>query len=287
MTPIFFLCIPTNTDLLKAELAEFKDKIKISFNVPGFITCLCEEPFQQELVKNPPLLSLAMGKNAKRISDKDPTIWVEHDELKVSGDSHFIFKDKKDNLWQAECFHFEKLIELIQLELPQQAPSRAWLKIAQAFKAFASDRSRYKNAIEIGSSPGGASYFLTGQNYQLTGIDPGEMSSTLLTSKNFKHIKKSVQDIIKSELPKNIDVLAVDTNLSATQSVKESLRIAAFYPDSLKEIFLTIKLPIPKLIPQLENHKRAMRKLGFKVQYLQLPSHHREILLYGHRVIHE
>ncbi|PIP88610.1 MAG: hypothetical protein COW01_13810 [Bdellovibrionales bacterium CG12_big_fil_rev_8_21_14_0_65_38_15] len=287
MTPIFFLCIPTNTDLLKAELASFKDKIKISFNVPGFITCLCDESVLDDILKNPPLLSLAMGRDAKRIQDQAPTIWIEHDVLKVSGNPHFIFKDKKDNLWQADCFHFEKLIELIQLQLPEEAPSRAWLKIAQAFKALNLDRSNYKHAIEIGSSPGGASYFLTGQNYQLTGIDPGEMSSTLLANTNFKHIKKPVQDIIKSELPKDIDLLAVDTNLSATQSVKESLRIAAFYPKSLKEIFLTIKLPIPKLIPQLENHKRAMRKLGFKVQYLQLPSHHREVLLYGKRVNNE
>ncbi|NCS84221.1 MAG: pentapeptide repeat-containing protein [Cyanobacteria bacterium] len=128
---------------------------------------------------------------------------------------------------------------------------------------------------------------LNGANLSNVDLSHGNLSKSSLANTNFKHIKKPVQDIIKSELPKDIDLLAVDTNLSATQSVKESLRIAAFYPKSLKEIFLTIKLPIPKLIPQLENHKRAMRKLGFKVQYLQLPSHHREVLLYGKRVNNE
>ena len=287
MTPIFFLCIPTNTDLLKAELLEFKDKIKVSFNVPGFITCLCEESLINKFINNPPLLSLAMGKDATRVQNQTPTIWIEQNELKVTGDTSFVFKDKKENLWSGNCFNFENLINLIQLKLPTEAPSRAWLKIAQAFLSFQYDRSQFKNAIEIGSSPGGASYFLTQQSYQLLGIDPGEMSPILLETKNFKHLKKSIQDVSKNELPNYIDLLAVDTNLSANQSVKESLRIASYYPQSLKEIFLTIKLPIAKLIPQLENHKRAMRKLGFKVQLIQLPSHHREVLLYGQKNNHD
>lgn len=283
MIPIFFLCVPTNTDLLKAELALHLDKIKISFNVPGFITCLCEESYLQQICDHPPILALAMGKDASRVQNLAPTLWIEHDEFKVSGDKNFIFKDKKDNLWAGDCFNFSTFIELIQFKLPDQAPSRAWLKIAQAFDYFKFDRSHFKNAIEIGSAPGGASFFLAQQHFQLIGIDPGEMSQQFKSMTKFLHIKKSVQDITKSQLPSQVDLLAVDTNLPAVQSVKESIRIASFYPDSLKEIFLTIKLPIPKLIAQLENHKRAIRKLGFNVTYKQLPSHHREILLYAKR----
>ncbi len=281
MASIFFLCIPTNTDLLKAEILESYKYLKISFNVQGFITCLCDDSEIANTIKAPPSISLYSGISATRSNDLEPTVWIDKDKLFFSGEKNFVFIDKKENLWQAQNCDLSELINLNNIELPKDAPSRAWLKIAQAFQYFKVDRSNYKSSIEIGSSPGGASYFLINQKIKVLGIDPGEMSPSVNEMNGFKHLKKPIQDVRKDELPASIDILAVDTNLSAQQSVKESLRIANFYQSSLKEVFLTIKLPLPKMISQLEKHKRALRKLGFKARIIQLPSHHREVLLYG------
>mgnify|MGYP003672809035 CR=1 FL=1 len=281
MLPVFFLCTPTNTDLLKAEITENYKMLKLSFHVPGFVTCLSDEKDIAQLKKDPPSLSLFFGLSAKRVTDANPTVWVENDKLVFSDDKKFVFQDKKSNLWQADDCDLSSLLKLQAIELPPNSPSRAWLKIAQGFNFFEKNRKNFSTAIEIGSAPGGASFFLLSQGLKVIGIDPGEMSADIISSKDFTHIKKPIQEIKKSELPDSVELLAVDTNLSAQQSVKESLRIASYYQSSLKEVFLTIKLPVPKMVTQLEKHKRALRKLGFKTKVIQLPSHHREVLLYG------
>lgn len=280
MTSVFFLYLPKNLDLLKAELKEYRGDIRPSFMTPGFATFIIDNIALQSLKQNKPKLCLAMGFDAKRV-EHEASVWCENQELFFSGDEEFYFRDPKGQVWHGDSRLFAKMAQLSTIKLPPYSPSRAWLKIAQAFALYPRERSGH--ALEIGSSPGGASLFLLEQGFDLIGIDPGEMHPDLMNMPKFKHLKKSIQDITKSDLGQTFDVLAVDTNLPPLVSMNESLRVAAFSGEQLKEMFLTIKLPSPRLVRGLSKYANQLRKMGFKSRFIQLPSHHSEILLYATR----
>lgn len=280
MASVFFLHLPGNKDLLMAELELMSGEFKPSFMTPGFSTFLIDEKAKRSLARKKPVLSLAHGYDAKRI-DNEATVWVENNELVFSGSNKFNFRDPKGNIWHGECPDFDKICKLAQIPLPESAPSRAYLKIAQAFHLF--PKARQGMAIEIGSSPGGAAAFLLEQELKLIGVDPGEMDQLILANQNFKHIKTPVQDLTQKDLPYVFDLMAVDTNLPPAVSIKESLRVADWSRNNLKEIFMTIKLPNPRMLNSLQHYQRSFEEAGLDVTFIQLPSHHREVLLYGQR----
>lgn len=280
MASVFFLHLPGNKDLLMAELELIPGEFKPSFMTPGFSTFIIDDKAKRSLTKKTPVLSLAYGYDAKRI-DHEASVWVENSELIFSGANEFNFRDPKGNIWHGESPNFDKICKLVQITLPDSAPSRAYLKIAQAFHLF--PRARQGMAIEIGSSPGGAAAFLLEQNLKLIGIDPGEMDQRILAHQNFKHIKTPVQDLTPKDLPYLFDLMAVDTNLPPAVSIKESLRVADWSKKNLKEIFMTIKLPNPRMLNSLQHYQRSFEAAGLDVTFIQLPSHHREVLLYGQR----
>ena len=71
------------------------------------------------------------------------------------------------------------------IELPEVAPSRAYLKIAQACSRFKITSNKKLNWIEFGSSPGGASYYLLENFNKVVGVDPAQMDSLCLNNNKF------------------------------------------------------------------------------------------------------
>jgi len=67
--------------------------------------------------------------------------------------------------------------------LPDDAPSRAWLKVEQAL-AWAgwdqADRWIGKSALELGSAPGGISLALVRRGLQVDAVDPAPMNPAVL-----------------------------------------------------------------------------------------------------------
>ena len=281
MSSVFFLHLPGNLDLLKAELSNLPGEFRPSFSTPGFATFKVDDKAMSALKKQSPALCLVMGFDATRVENQDASVWVEDGELIFTPAKQLIFRDPKNNLWHGKSLNFEFMSQLASIKLPAQAPSRAWLKIAQACQLFPRERSGH--ALEIGCAPGGAAYHLLELGFQLTGVDPGEMAPEISANKNFWHVKKPVQDLEGKDLKHKFSLMAVDTNLPASVSVKESLRLAEYSGKELKEIFLTIKLPTTKLVASLQRYQKTIEKLGFKAMLIQLPSHHREILLVGTR----
>lgn len=281
MSSVFFLHLPGNLDLLKAQIKDYPGSFRPSFSTPGLCTFLIDEKAKSALKNNPPSLALCYGFDATRVTEGEASVWCENQELVFSGKENFIFRDPKNNLWQGKSDGFSIIAKLSKLKTPSDSPSRAWLKIAQACELFPRERSG--DALEIGCSPGGAAHFLLSQNLKLVGVDPGEMAPEILAHEHFHHIRKPVQDLTPEDLPYKFSLLAVDTNLPASVSVKESLRIAAWSGKKLLEVYLTVKLPTPKLVSSLPRYKKTLEDMGFQSFYVQLPSHHREILLIGQR----
>ena len=71
------------------------------------------------------------------------------------------------------------------LELPQDAVSRAWLKMEEALRWSQLPIPRGARVADIGSAPGGASQALLAHGLLVTGIDPAEMAPSVLKNPPF------------------------------------------------------------------------------------------------------
>jgi hypothetical protein len=130
-----FLHIPGNLDLLKAELSEMNGEFRPSFMAPGFSTFIIDQKAYHTLKKNRPKLALAMGFNAQRV-EHTPNVFCKNQELIFAQGSECYYQDPKGQVWHAPMSDFETIANLAQIQTPSNAPSRAWLKIAQAFQLY-------------------------------------------------------------------------------------------------------------------------------------------------------
>lgn len=171
--------------------------------------------------------------------------------------------------------------------LPTESPSRAYLKLEEAILNFQAPVRRGDIAVEIGSAPGGASYALLQRGVSVVGIDPAEMSETVLKFKSasgarFEHIKEPVNRVPREILPAKVEWLLLDMNVEPRITVFAVDRLATRMIDSLMGIFLTIKLnrwEIADEIPGMLEHVKVMGMV--RVRVAQLSHHRQELLIYG------
>ncbi|PCI27595.1 MAG: hypothetical protein COB67_08105 [SAR324 cluster bacterium] len=170
------------------------------------------------------------------------------------------------------------------IKLPSASPSRAYLKIAEVLDRFPIELEGKEIFMEIGSSPGGATYFLLNQGHRVIGIDPGEMHSICTSHQKFTHYKTPIQDFKKSDLnqlgAEKIDWIAVDMNLDATFSIQQSLRVAGYVKNHLKGMIFTLKIPQAQQVEKISSYINRIQKFGFKTVLTgQVPDHRKEFTL--------
>jgi 23S rRNA (cytidine2498-2'-O)-methyltransferase len=111
---------------------------------------------------------------------------------------------------------------LPRIVLPENVPSRAWLKLEQALVWAGLDGPHMlkgKGALELGCSPGGATVSLLNRGVKVIGVDPGPMDESvqkLAEAKSlfFKHLQIPVGQLNDHPLPKEIDMIVCDMNLA-------------------------------------------------------------------------
>lgn len=171
---------------------------------------------------------------------------------------------------------------LFDLTLPQNAPSRAYLKLEEMLKWSGLKLHHDDVAVEIGSAPGGASFALLNRGLKVIGIDPAEMDKKVLKHKAFVHIQKPVSAVLRSDLPESIQWLLLDMNVAPGVSLFAIDRLASRMKDSLLGVLLTVKLNQWKLadeIPHMLAHLKAMGMI--KVRAAQLSCHRQEVGIMG------
>lgn len=170
-----------------------------------------------------------------------------------------------------------------RIVLPADAPSRAYVKLEEAIRWSQAPVKSGDMAVEIGSAPGGASFALIERGLRVVGIDPGEMDPRVLSSRSFKHIKKPVAQVLREELPSQVEWLLLDMNVEPRISMYAVDRLATrLMKGGLLGVFLTIKLNqwrIANEIPSMLDHVKAMGMV--RVRATQLPSNRQEILVFG------
>lgn len=167
------------------------------------------------------------------------------------------------------------------IELPAPAPSRAYLKLEEGLRWAGLEPKPGERAIEIGSSPGGASFALLARGLEVVGIDPADMDAEVLASKRFRHVRKGVLDVTRSDLggPGTFDWLLLDMNVPpqiAFAALEHVLTLGVRPAHAL----LTLKLNRWRIAAEIPEFLAHLRDLGFStVRATQLPSNRQEFFV--------
>lgn len=168
---------------------------------------------------------------------------------------------------------------LPRLRLPEDAPSRAWLKMEQALAWLQLDGPGVlagRTAIELGSAPGGASWSLLQRGMRVIGVDTGIMDPRVASHPSFRHLALPAGDVSFRDLPREVDLLASDMNLHPGLVVRYAERfVQQMNP---RWMILTLKMndsQVESMIPALLQQIR--RFAPGEVSARQLHANRREI----------
>lgn len=170
------------------------------------------------------------------------------------------------------------------IELPADAPSRAYLKIEEALLRSRAPVRKGDTAVEIGSAPGGASYALLKRGVNVVGVDPAAMNPKVFQVKeaSFRHLQQGVATVRREDLPDSVQWLLLDVNLNPGLTFTEIERIVPWLKDSLLGVFLTVKLNHWKIADRIPDILARAKEMGLqKARAKQLYYNRREFLLFG------
>ncbi|MBF0298110.1 MAG: hypothetical protein HQK51_05280 [Oligoflexia bacterium] len=172
-------------------------------------------------------------------------------------------------------------------------PSRAYYKIKEALALSNKKIKKGECVLDIGSSPGGISYFFLQHGLHVVGIDAAKMHETCLANKNFTHLQipleKLEQESSKlSELSNAFDWIVVDINLDpeyVLSILKKLIKNKTISPllksTQLKGFFFTVKLTRKFSIPKIPSLIKNIEQLGFEIVFCkQLPSNKSEFTIF-------
>lgn len=172
-----------------------------------------------------------------------------------------------------------------ELVLPENAPSRAYLKIAEAFLRVKPMIKANQTVMDVGCAPGGASYFFLENKLNVIGVDSADMDDFI--SKNYKnkfyHLQKPISHVTIEDLVLPIDWLAVDMNVKPAILMMELKKLIPKLPQ-LFGAFITMKMPDVQSYEEIPKLLKQIKKLGFNsVQAVQLVSNKQEIFVYAEK----
>lgn len=299
---IYFIINPESKNLLKEEIGYYFPNLNFSFSSSCFISYKITSPFKtapaflfalhwgyfQKKDTYEVLLSDLKMINGIKVSYELPLLTptkIEgcklfdevYEVIKIDNNNSILGKFKIKNI--RDTF----LSGIPPLELPEQSPSRAYLKINEAQIITETSFLEGQIALEIGSAPGGASFYLLSNGLKVFGVDPGEMSEQCLKNKNFTHLRKSIQSISSSEIEKiNFHWLLVDVNLSPEVTIKELERVLKNLPENFLGAFITLKMTKLISVQRLDFYTKLLKKIGLnpKLQ-IHISSNKKEFLIFA------
>lgn len=166
---------------------------------------------------------------------------------------------------------------LMPLRLPADAVSRAWLKMEEALRWSELPIPRGARVAELGSAPGGASQALLARGFLVTGIDPAEMSPSVLEHPHFTHIRRRSTQVRRREFRK-IRWLTADMNVAPEYTLAAVETIVTHPENNIRGLLLTLKLPEWKLAAQVPDFLDRVRSWGYNiVRARQLQYNRREV----------
>ena len=164
------------------------------------------------------------------------------------------------------------------VELPADAPSRAYAKIEEAIAWARLPVEAGHTALEIGAAPGGAALALARRGVEVWAVDTGELAPVVKALPNVTHLQKKVGAVRWEELPPRIDWLLVDVNLAPQVALHEVARLMPRLKSTLRGAVITLKLNDWGFVAELPRLVGRIRELGLpNVRLRHLPSNRREV----------
>ncbi|MBP6629908.1 MAG: hypothetical protein KA297_10805 [Kofleriaceae bacterium] len=167
---------------------------------------------------------------------------------------------------------------------PAEAPSRAWCKAEEALRWADLEPRPGQIAVELGSSPGGASYALLCRGLTVYGVDPGEMAPIVRDFRGphgnrFVHLHQPAAEVPRAALPRQYQWLFNDVNLAPMVALRYVERFVALSHGGLRGAVLTLKVNDDGIAAALPRLLERVRKLGGReLRVTQLPSHRSEVV---------
>lgn len=292
----FTLTNPEAEDLLKEEVLMSYPDLKFSYSRPGFITFKAERE-----VKFSPIFcrisGVCLGRFKKDelkyekawVWKRDPSFTIPADLAELSKNTMFrpgskvtlIMMVGEDEYWVGEytmkSTHFQTPGEVSSI-LETETPSRAYYKIAEAAEAFDLPFDHDDKVLELGSAPGGATFFLLENDMRVYGVDPADMDPKIVKHPNFRHYRMPFEQITKETFKQEMDWIVSDVNLPPTVVMKEIVRMHEFM--SPRGLVLTLKINDVKHLRYLWDYIDTVASLGYDRYALKyLPSHRQEVCL--------
>lgn len=122
----------------------------------------------------------------------------------------------------------------------EEQVSRAEFKLLEALEYFNIDLSGYKNALDLGASPGGWSRVLLNKGMNVVAVDPAELDESLIENKNLYHFRGLSQDFFRRNKSK-FDIVVNDMKMDTKKSIQiteEAMR----YLNKNGVVIMTLKL---------------------------------------------
>lgn len=178
-----------------------------------------------------------------------------------------------------------------RVSLPDNVPSRAWLKLEQGL-AFAGldvpGLLRGKVALELGCAPGGASLALLQHGVSVFGVDTATMDDRVRSFRSpegarFVHLAMNAGDIPAALLPKHVDLLVCDLNLAPPVVLRIVEKLQAQVHASV--FVLTLKLNDSEMVTRIPQFLKTLRRFApAPLRATQLPANRSEFCVIAGRI---
>lgn len=166
---------------------------------------------------------------------------------------------------------------LLTLTLPEDAVSRAWLKMEEGLRWSQLPIKEGETVAELGSAPGGASQALLSHGYKVLGIDPAAMDERILANRNFTHVRARSSQVPR-RLYKKVRWLTADMNVAPNYTLDAVEEIIQRDDTKIRGLLLTLKLADWDLADQIDDYLARIRAWGFStVRARQLQFNRQEI----------
>lgn len=176
----------------------------------------------------------------------------------------------------------------IGIEVPEDAPSRAFVKLEEALAWSGLTLEVGELAVELGSAPGGAAYALARRGVSVLGVDPAAMDARVLAYEGpggarVKHLATKVSALRRPQVPKDATLLVCDVNIAPPVVLRSVTSVVSWLSGSLRAAILTLKMNDHHMVDAIPMLLARVRELGFDVRATQLPSNRREICVVARR----
>lgn len=141
---------------------------------------------------------------------------------------------------------------ILRLKMPHDAPSRSYLKLAEAFEVFLTREEQEKwlrsgmHAVDLGAAPGGWTWQLVLRGLKVVAVDNGPMKGAAAEHPSIQHLR---QDGFRYRPKRPVDWLVCDM-------VEQPQRVAALIAEwvasgTTNRAIFNLKLPMKKRVAAL------------------------------------